>query len=204
MTKLNNKGITTIEVILCFVIVVIITMSMFATVSSFNEKRIIEKDKEEIYSYKNILTKEIQDDFIKIGLTHASYERTVNGATTTHIVRCELKDGTNRELVISQTLAKSSYHIGGTEGASDNFYIEYGPSGDRIRYPLPDLGNATQDGKVKNLSINNVLINITDENVLSIYIGFYHPELTTRYAISIVAPIDYLSFSGNDGTKWTY
>lgn len=204
MKKLNNKGITTIEVIICFVLVVVITMSMYATVSSFNEKRIIEKDKEEIYSYKNILTKEIQDDFIKIGLTHATYERTVKNNATIHTVKCELKDGSNRELVVYQKLAKSEYHIGGVEGASDEFYIEYGPSNDKIKYPIPDLGNATEDGKVKNLSINNVLISITEENVLSIYIGFYHPELTTRYAISIVAPIDYTSFEANTASKWTY
>ena len=128
MKKLNNKGLTTIEVIICFVLIVVITMSMYATVSSFNEKRIIEKDKEEIYSYKNILTKEIQDDFIKIGLTHATYEKKVTNTTTTHIVKCDLKDGTDRELVISQTLAKSEYHRGGTAGVKDDFWIEYGPS----------------------------------------------------------------------------
>ena len=43
MKKLNNKGITTIEVIICFILVVTITTSMFATVSSFNQKRIIEQ-----------------------------------------------------------------------------------------------------------------------------------------------------------------
>ena len=53
MKKLNNKGITTIEVIICFVLVVTITSAMFTTVSSFNQRRIIEQYKEEIYTYKN-------------------------------------------------------------------------------------------------------------------------------------------------------
>ena len=39
MKKLNNKGITTVEVLICFVLVVIITVSIYATVSSFNEKK---------------------------------------------------------------------------------------------------------------------------------------------------------------------
>ena len=37
------------------------------------------------------------------------------------------------------------------------------------------------------------LINIEDDNILSIYIGFYHPELMTRYGINIVCPIDFVT-----------
>ena len=40
--KLNNKGITTIEVLLCFVIIVMISVSMYNTVSIYNDKRILE------------------------------------------------------------------------------------------------------------------------------------------------------------------
>ena len=41
MRRLNNKGVTTIEILICFIIVVIITVSMYAVVSSYNQKRII-------------------------------------------------------------------------------------------------------------------------------------------------------------------
>ena len=75
MKKLNNKGITTVEVLICFVLVVIITSSIYVTISSFNEKKTLEGYKEKIINYKNLLTKDIQDDFIKIGITHASYEK---------------------------------------------------------------------------------------------------------------------------------
>ena len=40
MKKLNNKGITIIEVLVCFVLVVIIAMSLFSTISAYNDKRI--------------------------------------------------------------------------------------------------------------------------------------------------------------------
>ena len=46
MKRLNNKGITTIEVIICFILVVTISTSMFSTISSFNQKRILEQYKE--------------------------------------------------------------------------------------------------------------------------------------------------------------
>lgn len=205
MKKLNNKGITTIEVIICFVLVVIITVSMYGTISSFNEKRILEQEKEQIYSWKNTLTKDIEDDFIKIGLTHALYERTIDPSTksTIHTVKCELKDGTDRQLIIEQRLAKSTYHIGGT-ASEDYFMVKYGQANNMIEYPLPDLGSGDEDGKIKNLSINNVYISVSDDNVLSIYIGLYHPTFSTRYALKVTAPIDYVSYESNDSSNWSY
>ena len=219
MKKLNNKGITTIEVLICFILVVIITVSMYATVSNFNEKKIIEGYKEEIYDYKNTLTKDIQDDFTKIGLTHAKYDKVINGSKVTHTVTCTLRDGSERQLVVEQLLAASSYHIGGSTTEDDEFMIKYGTPDDLIEYPLPELGYSGYDPtnskicdpdtdsgclKVQDLSINNVLINITDDNVLSIYIGFYHPEFATRYGINIVCPIDYISNGYDSSSNWNY
>ena len=192
MKKLNNKGITTIEVIITFVLVSIITISMYQTVSAFNSKRVIENYKEKIYIYKNTLTKLMQDDFIKIGISSASYNKNVEDNTTTYTVECNLKDGTKRVLTIIQRFAKSSYHL--TGGDEDDYYmIKYGKPDDMIEYPIPDIGQyTTEEGKIaKDLSINNVLINIKDDSILSIYIGFYHPELGTRYSINVVTPINY-------------
>ena len=222
MKKLNNKGITTVEVLICFVLVVIITVSIYATVSSFNEKKIVEGYKEQIYNYKNLLTQDIQDDFIKIGLTHAKYERTSDGNKVIHTVDCSLRDGSERRLVVEQRLAASSYHIGGSVTEDDYFMIKYGEPDDLIDRDLPDLGHSGYDPverqicdvddperdvncrKIQDLSINNVMINITDDNVLSIYIGFYHPDLGTKYAINIVCPIDYVSGGSDSSSGWTY
>lgn len=212
MKKLNNKGITTIEVIICFLLVVIISTSMYTTVSAFNERRIIEQYKEEIYSYKNILTKQIQDDFIKIGITSAKFDTTKEGAKTTYNLEVTLRDGTKRKLIIIQQLGYSIYHLGGTKNKSDEFMIKYGKVGEEIEYPIPDLGEFHVDSAgnrknctggsgcltIKDLSINNVYLNVEKDQVLTIYIGFYHPELSTRYAISIVAPLNYVISSNNN------
>ena len=56
MKKLNNKGITIIEVLVCFVLVVTISMSIFSTVSAYNDKRMLESYKSKVLNYKNILT----------------------------------------------------------------------------------------------------------------------------------------------------
>ncbi len=213
MKKINNKGITTIEVIVCFVLVVMITIVMYSTITGFNERRLVEGYKSKIYTYKNVLTKEIQDDFIKIGLNHATTYKKSQHGTATYTVDCTLQDGTKRRLVIDQFLTKSDYHIGGTlDSREDYFMIKYGVPGDMIEYPIPDLGESkfevenASGNKVettaKDLSINNVLIGISKENVLSIYIGFYHPELGTRYAINIVAPINYKTTEADVADKF--
>ena len=196
MKRLNNKGITTIEVIVSFVIVVIITASLYSTVSNYNQKRLIESYKSKIYTYKNTLTKEIQDDFIKIGLTHASYKNEHIGSSIVHTVNCDLRDGTKRTLIVTQRFTNSNYHVG-DPSVDDYFMIEYGneEADELLEYPLPNVGQSTtKEGNIAyDLSINNVLINIEDDNILSIYIGFYHPELMTRYGINIICPIDFVT-----------
>lgn len=191
--KLNNKGITTIEVIICFVLVVIITVSMYTIISTFNEKKIVEGYKEETNTYINILTKDIQDDFIKKGIDKATYSQNNDGAKTIDKLDILLKDGTSRSLIVEKTVSKSEYHPDGDSNVDDDFLIKYGSSDNLIEYPIPDLGSFKSDGNhtIKDLSINTVSMSVSENNILSIYIGFYHPDLGRRYAIDIVYPINY-------------
>ena len=64
MKKLNNKGMTSIEVLLAFIVVVMLSVSMYTTISAYQNKQNIESFKEKIMTYKNLLTKEINDDLI--------------------------------------------------------------------------------------------------------------------------------------------
>lgn len=233
---MNQKGFTTVEVLVCFVIVSVVMMSLFSTISSFNEKKIQESYRARVYEFKNMVTNTIQEDFIKRGLTYAKITDNglppgdINGKQYT--VDVTFKDGTSKVLIVHQRFTKTAYRVEGNPGQDDEFYIEYGPVNDKMRYELPNLGEnrgvfSTTDntyypeetnGKCytginrsgtetsclinKNFQINNIAINITNEadpevesHVLNIYIGFYHPNLGTKYAINIVAPIDYQSSS---------
>ena len=222
MSKLNNKGITTIEVLICFVLVVIITVSMYATLSSFNERKVLEGSKEKIYNYKNLLTKDIQDDLIKVGLTHVEHDMIVDNGKTIYNVLFTLKDGSKRKLVIEQFFAASSYRITGSLDKDDYFMIKYGKPDDLINWELPNVGHSGYDPylravcdvdapdrdvncrEIKDLSINNVYIDIVDDNVFSLYIGFYHPDFSTKYGINIVAPIDYAPSGLDNSSSWDY
>lgn len=203
--KLNNKGMTAVEILVCFILVVVLTVSMYTTVSSYKNKQQIESFKEKIYTYKNLLSKDINDDLIKTGLVDAKIvEFTESLYGNTYSVDMYLRDGSIKRLEIE---SKKAYDylwdpsidttLPAANDQDDYFMISYGNvnkdgSTDLTEYPIPDLGESENpNGKIiKDLRINNVNIEIVD-GVLIIYIGFYHPELGTRYAIDIICPINY-------------
>ena len=67
MKKLNNHGLTAIEVIICFSITAVIVISLFKTINNYNEKQYIESNKNQIKTYENTITKSIQDDVLRNG-----------------------------------------------------------------------------------------------------------------------------------------
>lgn len=304
MVKLNNKGMTAVEILVCMVLVVVITVSMYTSVSSYKNKQQIESFKEKIMTYKNLITKEINDDLIKDGLisaeitdfTEAIHNDMNNDEIPDRDQKAADSDGNghpdidnngngifdyeekkysdgrtallagdaNEDGILDAYQAdrdgdgipdgevysvKMSFRNGETkclkirsrkgydylyEGSSDDrdgngipnyveddvddlFMISYGPGDcindtnselnkvdeNRVNYRLPDLGHVMKyegetaaDGTayptkiIYDLRINNVKIS-TENSVLDIYIGFYHPDLGTRYAISIISPINY-------------
>lgn len=205
MKKLNNKGMTAVEILVCFILVVVITVSMFTTVSTYKNKQQIESFKQEIYTYKNLLAKDINDDLIKIGLVDAKITENINTAYgVSYAVDLYLKDGTVKCLKVE---SKKAYdylwdeslesQFPAAKDQNDSFMISYGNRGGETKFPIPDLGESKNpNGKIiKDLRINDVSMEIVD-GVLSIYIGFYHPDLGTRYSINIVCPINFDIASG--------
>lgn len=201
LKKLNNRGMTAVEILVCFVLMSILAVSMYSSIASYKNKQSIESAKEKIFTYKNLLTKEIQDDLIKKGLVSAEISETINETkgkpenlpSKAFKVDFLFRDGSKKQLVINRRLA-SDYSVVdcASEKINDAFSIQYGEEGNLMTYDLPDVGyGENQCGeKVLDLRINNVDIN-KDNNILTIYIGFYHPDLGTRYGIDIVCPINY-------------
>lgn len=201
LKKLNNRGMTAVEILVCFVLMSILAVSMYSSIASYKNKQSIESAKEKIFTYKNLLTKEVQDDLIKKGLVSAEISETINETkgkpeklpSKVFKVDFLFRDGSKKQLVINRRLA-SDYSVVdcASEKINDAFSIQYGEEGNLMTYDLPDVGyGENQCGeKVLDLRINNVDIN-KDNNILTIYIGFYHPDLGTRYGINIVCPINY-------------
>ena len=193
--KLNNKGFTIVEVLITFVLVSIVSISLFATISAFNERRILESQRAKVYEYKNAVGNRIQTEFIEKGITYAKITRqgTSNGPEgITYTVNCLLKDGSERVLRVHQRYTKSNIRIDGNVERSDEFYIEYGPPNEIVREEFPELGETKGEYDtalhtfvekrkskrclnddyqfapcvLKNFQINNVIMYITNENDL--------------------------------------
>ena len=138
---LNNKGVTTVEVLVCFVLVTVIATSLFSTVSMFNEKRMEENNKAKILVYNNTLTRIIQRDFINNGLASAKIEESKESGTRISKVNCAFKNGDKRLLRITQKFTKNNIHLENDNIYNDDeFMIEYGEPEKLIKYPIPELG----------------------------------------------------------------
>lgn len=202
MKKLNNKGMTIVEILVCFLLVSFITTSLFTTVSAFNNRRNIESIKADLLQYRNDIDKLIEDDLIHKGLTNAKVTESVTSGKTLYNILLSFRDGTKKTLIISSQRAgeysSTTDESGTCSGVNDEFFIGYGTSessSDYVKYSLPDVGefvnsNCTPNETIKDLRFNSIKVS-NDDNVLFIYINFYHPELGNDYSINIVAPINY-------------
>lgn len=192
--KMNNKGMTVVEILIAFVLIVIVTVSLYSMVATFKNKQQMESYKEKVYTYKNLLTKEINDDLIKGGLVSAEV-KPYTETSEKYEVTMKLRNGESKCLIVDRVRAYDYLYEmapGDAADKDDSFMISYGGCGNETEYPLPDLGeNYNKQNKVvKDLRIDDVSIT-TDNSVLSIYIGFYHPELGSRYGIDILCPINF-------------
>ncbi len=168
MKKLNNRGITTIEILICFVLLAVISTSLYNTVSVYRNKQILESEKEKIYTYKNLLTKEIQDDIIKKRLTGAT--KSLDDTK----LNMSFSDGSSKVLEVLKDENKIIY--------------------DGIEYPLPNFGKNSSNGNVLKIDVDDCKIEITNSpDFLTINIPFIHPDFGTRYGILVAAPIGYTS-----------
>ena len=196
--RLNNKGISTAEVLVCFVLIVLISMSLYSIVETFKNKQQIESFKEKVITYKNLLTKEINNDLIKIGLNS-------NPIISANKVEFHLKNGVNKCLVVDQTVHNPNIYddrddedyivkdsCGDACAGEEKFRIGYGVCGsDVVYYPLPDLGFSFNDDNEKIYDLRISKFNAsTSDGILSIDIWFYHPELGSKYGINLVSPIN--------------
>lgn len=61
---INNKGLTAIELLICFTLVSVIMIAMFQTINNYKSKQDIESFKTQVTTYKTTLTNVIYQDII--------------------------------------------------------------------------------------------------------------------------------------------
>lgn len=66
--KLNNRGMSIIEIVLTFTLIMFMIISMFSIIMNYRDKASISLKKLEMDTFKNTLTKDIQNDILKLGI----------------------------------------------------------------------------------------------------------------------------------------
>jgi len=68
MKKLNKKGMSIIELLVCFVIVTIVAITLLNTLMEYKSEEQIENTKSYVETYKNTVSRVIQSDITDYGL----------------------------------------------------------------------------------------------------------------------------------------
>ena len=206
MKKINNKGMTIIEVLVCFVLVAIISTSMYNSISNFNDRRNLESMKEKILNVKNLYTKQIEDDIVKKGLVFISDPIPRNGSfyidnnglhlggscpANSPVGTCvQNGKGQSIQLTFKDRSVKEIIAIRDTDGT--NYILAYGGAGNYMYEQLPNVGR-TDDGKLA-LRLGEINMSTSGGNVLSVDIRFDHPQLSEKYGIRINALVNMDSY----------
>lgn len=173
--KLNNKGMTIIEILICFVLVSIIIISMFNVVNNYKDKEEIESYKKDIRTYQNILTETIFDDII------------ANKGIKEAISLEEKLPNKNEENCFKKTInlkfisGKNASIIVYNDNVDKNYYVTYiDSSGSKENFPLK---------KVFNLQFNDIIVEQKPNGFINIHIGLWHSDLGVDYdALNLVMP----------------
>lgn len=184
MIKLNNKGMTAIELLITFTILSFVLVGMFDMVLNYKNKEQKESLRTSIMDYENKLQKTIQDDLIKRHLVNAVVYNKTNASF--QMENDDTNYQTNAGFQMKSADDNYNYQTNLSIDSS-NFNIIYGESGKEITYPLP---------KITDLIINTEETYIelvgTDHPFLKINIALSHPDFEDEeLSFSITTPINY-------------
>lgn len=166
MRNLNNKGMTSLELLASFVIVVAIVAGLFDVILNYKNKEQIEALRNSVISYSNNLQKIVQDDFIKGHLEEVSIAGTSKSATF-------------------KMSAAGGYQTT-MELDTANGVISYGKTNQVMRYVIPEIPDLTLDASSKIEWLGGTV------DYLKITFRFLHPNFGDEgFVFSITSPINY-------------
>lgn len=165
--SLNRKGITSVELLVCFIILSTIVVSMYNLILNYRNREQIEEINNEVISYANNLQEVIQSDLVMGHLVSVSNVS---------------NDGYNATFTFD---TPNSYTTTLSINPSSGV-ISYGRSGEVIDYEIPAIADLM-------LSSNSRIEYFEGTNgYLKITIIFTHPNFTDEtYSFMINCPVNY-------------
>ena len=165
---LNKKGITSVELLVCFIIVSAIIVSMYNLILNYRNREQIEEINNEVISFSNNLQEVIQNDLVMGHLVNVS-----NVSEDGYSATLTFDNPDNYTTTIT---------IKPNEGI-----ISYGKSGDIIDYEIPGIADLmlSPDSSIEYIPATNGYLKIT--------IILTHPNFTDEtYSFMINCPVNYV------------
>ena len=165
---LNKKGITSVELLVCFIIISAIVVSMYNLILNYRNREQIEEINNEVITFSNNIQEVIQSDLIMGHLTEVSNVG-IDGYTATLAF--------NNPNEYTTTIS-----INPNTGV-----ISYGKTGDVIDYEIPGIADLmlSPDSKIEYLAGDNGYLKIT--------IILTHPNFPNEtYSFMINCPVNYV------------
>lgn len=165
---LNKKGITSVELLVCFIIVSAIIVSMYNLILNYRNREQIEEINNEVISFSNNLQEVIQNDLVMGHLVNVS-----NVSEDGYSATLTFDNPDNYTTTIT---------IKPNEGI-----ISYGKSGDIIDYEIPGIADLmlSPDSSIEYIPATNGYLKIT--------IILTHPNFSDEtYSFMINCPVNYV------------
>ena len=165
---LNKKGITSVELLVCFIIVSTIVVSMYNLILNYRNREQIEEVNNEVVSFANSLQEVIQSDFVMGHLVNVS-------------------NVSNDGYSDTFTFDTPNSYTTTIKIDPDRGVISYGRSGEVIDYEIPGIVDLmlSSDSKITYIPASNGYVKID--------IILTHPNFSDEtYSFMINCPVNYV------------
>lgn len=169
----NERGFSTVELLVCFIIVTTIVISMFDLIMNYKNRQQVESINSQMVTYKNTVTKVIEDDIIKHGGVSFA---TIAGNTVTLVFR------NREEATLFFETKESDKEVWGS--------ITY--QGEQ--FPTTDIPDMTFRLTPSEEDSNALIFKGCDQSgTFVLGIPFSHPDLMSAMGIYLTVPCSPLS-----------
>ena len=158
---MNNKGFTTVELILTMAVVIVIMSTISSVTYVYRDKSKYEEIVTDVMNYKNTVTKIIYDDILDIG------------STSGKVTKIEKVNNTSYNLVATS----KTYNL-----TIINTSTEKGIQYDGVKYIIPGSNNSL----VRYEGIKMYPTDGSDSNFYSLDIFFSHKTIPNQFKIHLV------------------
>lgn len=192
--KLNHKGMSIIEIVLTFSLIMVIALGLLNIVINYREKASLSLKKLEMDTFKNTLTKDIQKDITSLGVKEINMEggcNTISGLNK--CINIVFQDGSQK--VLGTSLIRSN-----DKNSIENKFLYYDGEKYRLKDTLPEKipsGRSLLDFQSILIEDNTILstdsVILEDGTTILIYsidIDVTHLDFNEDFGIHIVATTD--------------